>query len=389
MTRRTGVPLAWRNLTESKLRLASSVAGTAFAVTLMLMQTGFRNALLDSMVAVIRDLDGELFLVPRTLYTLANPLSFPAQRLDQARGFDDVLSASRVYIETRKGRWRSPADGLPHRVRVVAYPPEDGTLDLDALKRDRGRWTRADTAMADDLSKPKNLGRFRPGLRSELSGRRVEIVGNFTMGTDFQNDGTLVMSEVNFLSIFAGRLGRGPGGHAVNVGVLRVRPGADLGALGRAIGAALPADVRVLTKDEFLAKEVGFWDRVAPIGTIFNIGVAVGFVVGVVICYQVLYADVSDRLAEFGTLKAMGYSNGRLFRVVIEQSVYLALLGYAAGLAVSVVMFRWVHTATGLPMQFKPGLALSVLSLTVLMCVLSGCVAARRLVSVDPARLYE
>src|ERR1700694_846054 len=125
MFRRSSVPLAWRNLTENKLRLGASVAGTAFAVTLMLMQTGFRNALLDSMVAVIRDLDGELFLVARTLYTLANPIPFPSQRLEQAKGFDDVVSGSRVYIETRRTRWRSPVDHLPHRVRVVAYPPQD------------------------------------------------------------------------------------------------------------------------------------------------------------------------------------------------------------------------------------------------------------------------
>ena len=64
MFRRSTVPLAWRNLTENKVRLAASVAGTAFAVTLMLMETGFRGALLDSMVAVIRHLDGELFLIP-------------------------------------------------------------------------------------------------------------------------------------------------------------------------------------------------------------------------------------------------------------------------------------------------------------------------------------
>ena len=44
------IPLAWRNLTENRLRLLASVAGTAFAVTLMFMENGFRQALLDSMV---------------------------------------------------------------------------------------------------------------------------------------------------------------------------------------------------------------------------------------------------------------------------------------------------------------------------------------------------
>src|SRR4051794_21543730 len=86
----SAVPLAWRNLTENKFRLVASVAGTAFAVTLMLMQAGFRDAMLDSMVAVIRHLDGELFLVSRTLYSLANPQPFPARRLEQALAFDEI-----------------------------------------------------------------------------------------------------------------------------------------------------------------------------------------------------------------------------------------------------------------------------------------------------------
>jgi putative ABC transport system permease protein len=121
---------------------------------------------------------------------------------------------------------------------------------------------------------------------------------------------------------------------------------------------------------------------------VFSIGVAMGFVVGMAICYQVLYSDVSDRLAEFATLKAMGYSNGWLFRRVVEQAVYLALLGYVAGLGVSVLTFRAVNAATGLPMGFRPGTAAMVLGLTVLMCVLSACLAARRLVTADPAQLY-
>jgi putative ABC transport system permease protein len=63
--RRRIPPLSWKNLAENKVRLAASVAGTAFAVTLMFMELGFRGALLDSMVAVMRSLDGDLFLVNR------------------------------------------------------------------------------------------------------------------------------------------------------------------------------------------------------------------------------------------------------------------------------------------------------------------------------------
>jgi putative ABC transport system permease protein len=383
--------LAWRNLTESKVRLAASVAGTAFAVTLMFMELGFRGALLDSMVGVVRALDGELFLVNRLLYTLAVPQPIPPARLEQARSFDDVTSASPFYVETRRARWRNPADGIPRRIRVLAYPPADDTLAIEPLRARREEWERPDTVMADVLSKSGRYGDLARIPDSELSGRRVAVVGTFALGTDFQSDGTLVMSEQNFFSVFSDRrigIPGVPGSNGPDVAVLRVRPGADLARLRDAIGAALPPDVLVLTKPGLVAKEQGFWDNVAPIGTVFNIGVVMGFIVGMAICYQVLYSDVGDRLGEFATLKAMGYSSAWLFARVVEQAVYLALLGYVAGAAVSALAFRAVHAATGLPMVFRLQPAATVLALTVLMCVLSGAFAARRLVSADPAQLY-
>jgi putative ABC transport system permease protein len=384
-------PLAWKNLTESRVRLAASVAGTAFAVTLMFMELGFRGALLDSMVAVVRALDGELFLVNRLLYTLAVPQPIPTGRLEQARSFDDVTLASPFYIETRRARWRNPADGIPRRIRVLAYPPADDTLAIEPLRRLRDQWQRPDTVMADALSKSGRYGDLAHVAASELSGRRVEVVGTFELGTDFEADGTLVMSEENFFSVFPDRRTGVPGLPASNgpdLGVLHVRPGADVARLKGAVAAALPADVLVLTKAGLVAKEQGFWDKVAPIGTVFTIGVVMGFIVGMAICYQVLFSDISDRLGEFATLKAIGYSNAWLFLRVVEQAVYLALLGYAAGAAVSALAFRAVHAVTGLPMVFRPLTAVAVLALTVLMCVLSAAFAARRLVSADPAQLY-
>src|SRR5262245_43010429 len=119
------IPLAWRNLTENKLRLLASLAGTAFAVTLMFMENGFRTALLESMVGLIRRLDGQLFIVNRTVYTLSVPFSFPNRRIEQAKAFPEVVSGVPISIETRRSFWRNPLDGLPRSIRVVAYPPHD------------------------------------------------------------------------------------------------------------------------------------------------------------------------------------------------------------------------------------------------------------------------
>ncbi len=83
----------------------------------------------------------------------------------------------------------------------------------------------------------------------------------------------------------------------------------------------------VLTKAELVRKEQDFWEKVTPIGVVFDIGVAMGFIVGLAICYQVLFAEIADRLPQFATLKAMGHTNRALARLVLLESLYLALSG--------------------------------------------------------------
>jgi putative ABC transport system permease protein len=388
MQPRAIIPLAWRNLTENKRRLLASLAGTAFAVALMFMENGFRGAMLDSMVNVIERLDGQMVLISRTLYTLAIPFSFPYRRITQARDLPEVVDAKAVYVVTRFGYWRDARDGSLDRICVLGIPLEGDVLNVEEVRSLRSALAAPDTAMADALSRTSSFGEFAPGQVSELSGHKIKIVGTFKLGINSQSNGNLIMSDRNLFRVFPELAGSTEGESAVTIGLLRVRPETDLASLRDRLQASLPADVRVLSLAEFIAKERSFWDKVAPVGTVFLIGVVMGFIVGCVICYQVLYSDISDRIGEFATLKAMGYSNMSLFRVVVAQAVYLGLLGYLAGLTVSVLLFHWVHEATGLPMDLSRNNPLAILGLSVAMCVLSGAYAARRLLAVDPAQLF-
>ena len=110
------IPLAWRNLTENRRRLLTSVAGTAFAVTSMFMENGFRHAMLDSMVNVIERLDGQIVIVNRTLYTLAIPYRFP-------------LPPARSQARELPGRHRRQPGLRGHPIRLLAEHPEDGSLE--------------------------------------------------------------------------------------------------------------------------------------------------------------------------------------------------------------------------------------------------------------------
>ncbi len=84
---------------------------------------------------------------------------------------------------------------------MLAYSPRDDLLAIAEVRRQRKALELPDTALADALSKEEEFGPFHLGVSSELSGHRIQIVGTFALGTDFQNNGTLILSEDNFLRV--------------------------------------------------------------------------------------------------------------------------------------------------------------------------------------------
>ena len=123
----------------------------------MFMENGFRNALLDGTVAAIQRIDGQLVLINPQRYIFTEPLQFPRRRLEQARGFAGVVSASPLYVEAWRTLWRNPATRLSRRIRVLAYPPEDDLLAIDEVRSQREALERPDTALADELSKERGI----------------------------------------------------------------------------------------------------------------------------------------------------------------------------------------------------------------------------------------
>jgi len=380
------IPLGWLQLKKEKLRFAVALLGVAFAVILILMQLGFREAMFGSAVRYHEHLRYDIALVSPEMAFIVQPRSFSNRRLYQARGVAGVASVSPVYFSL--GQWKNPVSHEMRSIFVVGVEPADRTLALPEVEAQLARVTVQDAVLFDDASRPE-FGPIAERVRSgapvavELNNRQVQVAGLFSFGTSFGIDGSVVTSETNFLRIFPGRQ-RG----LIELGLVRVAPGEDPQRVRDAIRAALPRDVLVLTRAEFIAKERAYWDASTPIGYVFAFGVLVGLVVGGIIVYQILFADVNDHLAEYATLKAMGYSNVYLSGVVIQQAVILAVLGYLPGLAICLLLYRVSSRATLLPLEMTWQRGLGVLALTVAMCAISALVALRKVRSADPADVF-
>jgi putative ABC transport system permease protein len=134
--------------------------------------------------------------------------------------------------------------------------------------------------------------------------------------------------------------------------------------------------------------EVEYWSTATPIGFIFSLGVVIGFIVGIVIVYQILYSDVTDHLAEYATLKAMGYSDGNLLVILFQEALMLAVLGYMPSLFIATGFYQLTRVATFLPIGMSMGKAILVFILTVIMCVTSAGISSKKLLSADPADIF-
>lgn len=403
-------PLAWANLTHDKVRFALFVLGIAFAVILMFVQLGFRNALLDSNTQLHEKLRCDLVLISPNRQAIAMAETFPRYRLDQAR-VPGVAEVHPMYVDNAYGRLRdaSPndADRGPSRgIRSIGVNPDAHLLDLPELDP-RSATAEAlrtpNTVLFDrrtkrDPDRPGQTlyGPLADGAETELSQTRVRVVGSFTLGTDFTSDGTLLMSDRTYLALLRPPTSLSDAPDAtVDFGLIRLAPGTDVRQMQQNIrdaltdgGKAPDPDVEVLTVEELKEREKTFWLNNTPIGFAFGFGTFMGFAVGVVICYQILSGDVTDHLPQYATLKAVGYDNGYLAWVVLQESLILAVLGFVVGLGVSWAAYEALTASTGMPLRMTADRIAWVFVATVVMCAASGMIALIGLLRADPADVF-
>jgi putative ABC transport system permease protein len=150
----------------------------------------------------------------------------------------------------------------------------------------------------------------------------------------------------------------------------------------------MPPDVTILTKKGFEEFEKNYWRSSTAIGFIFTLGAAMGFVVGCVIVYQILYSDVSDHLPEYATLMAMGYRLSTLLGVVAREGLLLAVLGFVPAWLAGQGLYVLVRSGTRLPVTMQLDRSLLVFAMILTMCMVSALLAMRKLADADPAEIF-
>jgi putative ABC transport system permease protein len=448
------VPLAWLQLTYEKSRLLVAIAGITFAVVLMFMQVGFQDALFTSAIRLQSNLVGDVVLISPQSTNLVSMRAFSQRRMYQALKYEDVKSVNALYIGLSVWKVKEDPAGKSRSILLLGANPAANVFKMPGVQENISQVKQQDIVLFDRTSRIefgpivdecgvndlKNLYTIeafqcKNQVTREVDNRKIKINGLFELGSSFAADGAIITSDTNFFRILDKRK---PG--LINVALIELKPNASpiktiaemvkdlpgdtavlikkgsLKADGKRVMQVLSDpdrvaiakkdltmndikeaadvtvdDIRILTMEGFRNFEKSYWQKSTAIGFIFTLGTIMGFIVGIVIVYQILYTDVSDHMAEYATLKAMGYSNFYLSKVVIQEAFTLSLLGFIPGIIICSFLYNLTRNATRLPLYMDSDnwwKVWFVLALTVVMCCISGFISLRKVHSADPAEIF-
>lgn len=386
------IPTAWLQLIHKKTRLIVALAGVVFAVVIIFMQLGIRDALFNSAVRLHEGLQGDIFLISPRSTSLIAMESFPERRLLQSLSFDEVDFVSPIYLDF--AQWKNPSTKNYWRnIFVIGVDLRYPNFDFPGISENLTQLELPNVVLFDKNSRTE-FGQIvtefqqQGNVITEVSNqagdnRKIEVVGLFELGTSFGSDGNLLTSYLNFLRIFSTR-NKG----FIDIGLIKLKPGSDLNIFSQKLKDYLPKDIRILTKQDLIEFEKNYWQSSTAIGFIFNLGVFLGILVGVIVVYQILYTSVSEHLSEYATLKAIGYRHRYLLSMTLKQALLISILGYIPGFIFSVIQYHFAKQSTLLPIQMTLDRAVFVLVLTIVMCFVSGATAVKKLQAADPADIF-
>lgn len=371
--------LALRNLWHDKLRSAMTIAGVAFAVTLVFVQVGLFGGLLDNASVTIDHIDADLWVTSRNTPNIDFAHGFPEGLVQRVRSIDGVLRADNLLLQFLNMSLPSGAEE-----GMQTYGLEDFArwgLPWKLAEGNVADLRRGDFLVLDD-SAERRYGPFRVGDYREVMGYRLKIIGRSREALSFTTTPIGFMDYRLVQRLAGGRMD----GRSTYI-LVKARPGADLQAIRAEIARRLPHN-DVYTRDEWAKRSRAYWVASTGIGLNMYLTVFLGCLVGVVVVAQTLYTSTMEHIKEFGTVKAIGGSNRDIYKILGVQASLSAVIGFAVGGAMALLLSP-VMARIRLKLILPAGLWAAVFVGTLVLCLTASFVSFRKVSRIDPALVFR
>lgn len=376
---RMAAKLAYRNLVHDRLSLLVTLTGIVFSVVLVAVQCGLYIGSEYTIAAMLDKTDnGDLWVVPVGTKSFDDPSFLVGREKYGVLSIPGVEAVDELAVGF--AAWRKPKGGTTAVLVVGSNHSGDG-LKPWSLAEGSVEELGAPGAVAVDETYFTDLGITKLGDRAEINNTTV-TVGAVTKGIR-----SFTTLPYVFTSLPRARAYLDASQEQASYTLVKVSPGADIEDVRKRIQARL-ANAEVLTHDEFRKRSVDYWLFQTGAGGALIAGALLGLIVGIVIVTQTLYSSTKDHLNEFATLRALGGSAGYIQKVIIYQALMSAFLGYAVGMALSMVVI-WASQYTTLLIVMTPTLAAMLLAVTVGMCVFAAISAIFKVTRIDPAGVFS
>ena len=386
--------LALANLLSRKSKTAISMAGVATSIVLIFMQLGFRGAVENTATTIYDEIPFDLVIRSPDYLHIADTSTVDRNWIDWVQGQPGVREARPMWVGL--GNWKNPTAPSLHGVLILGMDPLHPIFASPEITDQATQLLAPSNILIDRETSPDfgpvNKRRFSGddvGVMTTVNEEPVRIAGTFEIGAGLTANGSIIVGETQF-----GRLVPIPVDREISMGLIVLKPEADPVVVRDRIRKSLQQhplggrSIEVLTRNEVEARELRRWIRETPIGFIFTLGVAISFLVGSAIVFSVMSNDVSRRIGEFATLKAMGYSNGVVCSIVLRQAAYLGLLAFIPSLLIAMLIYAITAELANIPIEMTWQRAVFVLVLSLAMSCVSGLASLRRVWRADPAALF-
>lgn len=373
------VHLATKILLDDKTRFLTTVSGVAFAVLLVIVQVGIFLGMLESPSITIERLETDLWVTAKNTPNIDFANTFPELYVHRVRSVPGVLRADNLIV------WFVPV-ALPSGAKeaTIVYALEDfprwnfpwGVVSGDPLDLRRGRYVFLDE------SAERRFGPFAVGDYREFLGLRLKVIGRTRQARSFTTN------PLAFLDYrVAQALAPLDLQQRTTYILVKLEPGADPETVRAAIRRRLPYnDVR--TKQEWAARSRNYWVENTGLGLSMFMTVFLGGLVGVVVVAQTSYTATLEHFKEFATVKAIGGCNADIYRIIAEQAIIAAVVGFLLGTALAYAV-RPVMAEVDLKLIIPIALIGYVFHGAVALCLGASLISFRKIAGLDSAVVFR